>query len=84
MNKDQIKKALSTLGIAALVTGLTISAPGCKSADKTEQAGGETQVEAAADTSQGAATADTAKGSCGQGEADKDTSGSCGQGSCGS
>lgn len=67
MNKEQIKKALSTLGMAALVTGLTFSAPGCKSADKTEQAETETQVEAKADTGQVEAVEDTAKGSCGQG-----------------
>jgi radical SAM modification target selenobiotic family peptide len=67
MNKDKIRKALAGMGIAGLITGVSLmSITGCQSKEKVEE-DPATKTEAV--------EADSAKGSCGQG--------SCGQGSCG-
>ncbi len=75
MNKEQIKKAMASLTIAGLVTGVSLTADGCKS--KTEEA--PAQKEAAEDTLK---KGSCGQGSCGQAVQDSTKQGSCGQGSC--
>ena len=80
MNKDKIKKALAGLGIAGLISGVSLmSITACQSKEK---------VEADPDTKTEAVKADTTKGSCGQGscgqkaaEKDSTAKSSCGKGS---
>ena len=97
MDKDRIKKVLSGLGIAGLITSVGLMTGSCQpsgeKAKKTDEAG--TEIEAKASCGQGAeadtsAKASCGKGSCGQGEkadtpdkADTPEKGSCGKGSCG-
>ena len=83
MNKEQIKKALASLTIAGLTTGVSLAADGCKS--KSSCGEGSCSKKEAADSlkkekgSCGQAAQDSTKGSCGQAAKDDTTKkGSCG------
>ncbi|NQT27065.1 selenobiotic family radical SAM modification target peptide [candidate division KSB1 bacterium] len=84
MTREQMKKTLAGIGLAGLISSVSLLQSGCsQSKTDTEKATDEAAVEEMK-TSCGQGAADTtAQGSCGQ-EAATDTTakGSCGGGSC--
>lgn len=66
MDKEKIKKALASLSLVGLITGITLMSTGCAKEEAKQEATQDTQVEAAADTTQADSTASCGQGSCGQ------------------
>ena len=75
MDKEKIKKVLTGVGVAGLISSVSLFSFGCSSEKSGDTEKADKEAEAKASCGQG---------SCGQDSTKVDTTGtSCGQGSCG-